>query len=113
MAVDKSRQNSILLHRIRSGHNRLNKYQFRLDEGADPSCRFGCEVLEDAEHLIINCPKLVDNREKLASFFAKNKLPFIFTSVSGCDPDLDRITQLKTRDLLISFLKDEKIRHIF
>ena len=109
---DKNRQNSVALHRIRTGHNLLNKYQFRLDEGADPSCRFGCEKLEDAEHLLLHCPVLDSHRRNLVLFFSKNNIDLNFQSITGCNLNLDRNTQLKIRDKVISFFKVAKIRHL-
>ena len=109
---DKNRQNSVALHRIRSGHNLLNRYQFRLDEGADPSCRFGCEKLEDAEHLLLHCPVLDSHRRNLVLFFNRNNIDLNFQSITGCNLNLDRNTQFKIRDKVISFIKVTKIRHL-
>jgi len=89
---DKSRQNSVALDRIRSGHNLLNRYQFRLDEGADPSCRFGCEKLEDAEHLLLRCPELNNHRRNLLLFFNSNNIDLNLETITGCNPNLDRNT---------------------
>jgi ribonuclease HI len=109
---DKSRQNSVALHRIRSGHNLLNRYQFRLDEGADPSCRFGCEKLEDAEHLLLRCPELNNHGRNLLLFFNSNNIDLNLETITGCNPNLDRNTQFKIRDKLISFIKIARIRHL-
>ncbi|KZS01541.1 Uncharacterized protein APZ42_001767, partial [Daphnia magna] len=52
----KERAVSICLHRLRSGHNYTNAFNHRIDHEADPSCRQGCEALEDVKHILIDCP---------------------------------------------------------
>ena len=106
----KNRRHSTALHRIRSGHNLLNKFKFRLDEGADPSCRHGCDSIEDASHLILVCPHLAEHRETLSSACQELEVTFDLESITGVNPSYDKSTQLKIRDLFITFLKATKMR---
>ena len=69
----KRRRHLVALHRIRSGHNLLNKYRHRIDNGADPKCRLGCAVIEDSAHLILDCPDLEQFRSNLRLACAKLK----------------------------------------
>jgi ribonuclease HI len=51
----KERCVTVCLKRLRSGHNYLNAFSNRIDQGADPSCRKGCEEIENAKHVLVDC----------------------------------------------------------
>ena len=108
----KKRRHSVALHRIRTGHNLLNKYRHRIDNGADPSCRLGCAEIEDSAHLILDCPHLEQFRSNLRLVCAKLKVHFDLENVTGLNPSHDKLTQLKIRDHFIDFLKASKMRYM-
>lgn len=47
-----NRRVSICLHRLRTGHNYINSFAYRMDHEADPSCMFGCKAIENSFHLL-------------------------------------------------------------
>ena len=100
----KNRSVSMALHRLRSGHNRLNAFKHRIDEAADPSCRYQCEALENAEHLLLHCLQFVDLRKKLVTFCQDKKIPFNLLTVLGLNSDIDRSTQFRLSGLLSRFI---------
>ena len=66
------RRVNISLHRLRSGHTYLNAFLHRIDQNADPSCRRGCEALENVQHVLLDCRSLDEHRRKIVSFFSSN-----------------------------------------
>ena len=111
------RRVSIVLHRLRNGHNRLkchtSRFQtFREDiDGSfrDRFCRFGCPALENACHVIIECPNFNPSRAPLKRFFQFNNLDFGFISVSGQNPAIPVYLQFKIRDNFVKFLTNSDI----
>jgi hypothetical protein len=71
-----NRQASVCLHRLRSGHTYLNTFNHRIDKDADPSCRKGCEALETANHILLECPAFEAQRQKIRTFFYSRKYHF-------------------------------------
>ena len=72
----KSRSISVALHRLRSGHNNLNAFKHRIDIDEDPFCRFGCEAIENANHVILHCSEFADDRVKISEFCQKKNMDF-------------------------------------
>ncbi|EFX75318.1 hypothetical protein DAPPUDRAFT_108042 [Daphnia pulex] len=66
----KDRATTICLHRLRSGHNHLNSFNHRIDKKADPSCRKGCEAMENVKHILIDCPATENQRQEIRLLLA-------------------------------------------
>ena len=94
----KSRSTSVALHRLRSVHNNLNTFKHRIDSDEDPSCRFGCEAIKNANHVILHCDK-------------KN-IPCDIDTVLGFNQAVDRATQLKLSGLLADYNHATKLDQI-
>ncbi|EFX77287.1 hypothetical protein DAPPUDRAFT_247862 [Daphnia pulex] len=60
-----NRQTAICLHRLRTGNHHLNSFRHRIDQEEDPSCRNGCEAIEDSNHVITSCRKNEAHRQAL------------------------------------------------
>ncbi|KZS12014.1 Uncharacterized protein APZ42_023101 [Daphnia magna] len=52
--LDKDRASSTYLHRLRSGHTHLNSFSHRIDPDSDPSCRYGCTAMENAQYIVMD-----------------------------------------------------------
>ncbi|KZS06599.1 Uncharacterized protein APZ42_029899, partial [Daphnia magna] len=63
-----NRKVAICLHRLRSEHHYLNSFAHRIDQEADPSCRNGCEAIENSQHVLVACPKHEAHRPTLRQF---------------------------------------------
>ncbi len=59
------RQVSVCLHRLRLVHTYLNTSNHRIDKDVDPSCRKGCEALETANHIMLECPAFEVQRREI------------------------------------------------
>nr|CAH0112721.1 unnamed protein product [Daphnia galeata] len=70
---------------------------------ADPSCRYGCEAIENTEHILLNCPKNEPHRLKIRQLCLDNSLELNSETMLGLNTSLDTKTQLKIRDLLAIF----------
>ncbi len=99
-----NRKVSISLHRLRTGHHHLNAFRHRIDPEEDPSCRFGCEALENERHCLLVCPALHHHRQKILSYFASANIPVNLDNFLGLNPDLNHKTLFKIRNLLSAFL---------
>jgi ribonuclease HI len=108
----KDRQICIALHRLRSGHNRLNSSRPWLDVNRDPSCRFCQSANEDAEHIIIQCPNLEHYRLKLKEVCRKNSAQFVLKTVLGCNKEVSRSAQFKIRDSLCVFIRRANLANL-
>lgn len=108
----KSRPISIVLHRLRSGHNRLGHFQNRCNEEYDPECRFGCLAIEDEAHIIIDCQMFASERAELKDYFRRKSILFNLDNVLGCNSDLDQSTQFHIRNLLAKFILSSNLASI-
>jgi len=100
----KERQMCVTLHKLRSGHNRLNASRRWLDEERDPSCRFCESAEEDVNHIIIQCPHLEQYRLKFKEQCQKISVNFELKTVLGCNKEVSRTNQFKIRDALCVFV---------
>ena len=108
----KNRKTSICLHRLRSGHHRLNSFSHRIDHEVDPSCRYGCEAIENTEHILLNCPKNEPHCLKIRQLCLDNSLELNSETILGLNTSLDTKTELKIRDLTAIFLSKSGLINI-
>lgn len=104
-----NRRASVALHRLRTGHNHLNSFRHRIDPEEDPSCRNGCEAIEDTQHILIDCPTHNQRRHKLKTFLTSKAVGFNLDTILGLSPDLSASDQFKVRNLLVSFLSGSSL----
>ncbi|KZS01741.1 Uncharacterized protein APZ42_001503 [Daphnia magna] len=108
----KDRKIAICLHRLRSGHHYLNAFNHRINMEADPSCRYGCNAIEDPRHILVECPKNERARQKMRQLFNNKKLVFNFETLLGLNTNLDTRTQFLIRNELATFLKQTALTSI-
>ena len=106
-----NRQVTVCLHRLRSGHNYLNAFAHRINKDADPSCRRGCEAIENGKHVLLDCTALQENRRKIVTFFSSSKLILDANSLLGLNPDIPKSVQFKIRNLLSQYLVKTGLIH--
>jgi hypothetical protein len=100
----KERCVTVCLQRLRLGHNYLNAFSNRIDQGADPSCRKECEEIENVKHVLIDCQANEPHRKKLRYLFSDNNLDFNVNNLLGFNSNLGPTLQFKIRDTLAKFL---------
>jgi ribonuclease HI len=100
----KDRGITVCLQRLRSGHNYLNAFSNRIDQGADPSCRKGCEEIENVNHVLVDCQANEPHRHKLRYLLSNNNLEFNVNNLLGLNLNLSPTLQFKIRDTLAKFL---------
>ncbi|XP_045027831.1 uncharacterized protein LOC123471039 [Daphnia magna] len=103
---------SITLHRLRSGHNKLNYFLSKLDMDVSPLCRHGCLELEDTKHVLTTCKLYYNLHAPIKQFFMENKLTWDVNTLIGLNMSLDKSKQLQIRDVLVSFLWKSKLHLI-
>lgn len=101
----KCRSVTVSLHRLRISHNHLTSFNHCIDPESDPSCRHGCEALENENHCLLICPVFQVHRGEINSFFAKQNLPWNLETVLGLNTTIKPSVQFKIRNLLASFLR--------
>nr|CAH0105188.1 unnamed protein product [Daphnia galeata] len=107
-----NRQVAICLHRLRSGHNRLNAFNHRIDPEADPSCRFGCTAIENTRHVLESCPRNEEFLLKILQFFSARNLDLNANNMLGLNPAIDSDSQFKIRNLKTQFLTQSALINI-
>ena len=108
----RDRRVSTCLHRLRSGHHRLNSFAHRIDREADPSCRHGCEALENESHCLISCPAYHIHRQKLQTFLTSQNLQLTLPTILGLNSDIEPRVQFKIRNSIANFLIQSSLIHI-
>lgn len=98
------RRISVSLHKLRSGHNRLNAFLARIDELHDPICRHNCVEPESVHHVLMVCPYYENERQLIKTFFQKYKITLDVPTLLGCNPSVPRHTQFEIRNKLVKFL---------
>ena len=105
----KKRFISTILHRLRTGHNRLNAFRHKFDDTIDPLCRFCHNELEKFEHFLTNCQHFRYKITKLKSFCRLHNLHLNSLTVLGLDPEIDSHLQYSLRKLLIKLIKSSEL----
>ena len=102
--IHPSRKISIVLHRLRTGHNGLGNHRSRFDPDVSPLCRLGCSQRENAQHILIDCPRLVRCRAAILRLFSHIHLPLTLENLLGLHPSLSCQQQLIIRNALTTYL---------
>jgi hypothetical protein len=87
-----NKQVALCLHRLRSGHNRLNPFSHRIDPEVDPSCRFGCAAIENTHHKLESCPRNEEFRLKIRQFFSERSLELNANTMLGLNQTIDTVS---------------------
>jgi hypothetical protein len=99
-----SRPLSRALHRLRSGHNRLNYFQNKLDPTISPMCSLDCNANEDVLHVLVECPFLSPHRTPLLTWLRVKGLEPALSTILGFNTSLSSSDQFHLRDLLAKFV---------
>ena len=96
--INLKRHHEVLLCRLRIGHTRLT-HGFLMSGEPPPVCE-DCLVQLSVRHLLIECPSLIEKRERYFNLCKDNNGSFLLSKILGLNCDLDN---------LFNFLKDIKI----
>lgn len=107
--VAREKSTTKILHRLRRNCN--IKWLSRFDKDIEPLCALGCPIVEDTEHVIIDCPSYTQSRAPLVALFSCNNLPLDLFSVLGLNTLIPSNLQFKIRDKLIGFLHSSGLSH--
>ena len=78
-----------------------------MDPEVDPDdrlCRFGCNSVEDGQHILLECPKFDTQREKLVLGLEKLQVEPNFDNLLGTNQNLNSHTQFKILKLVSAFV---------
>lgn len=97
--ITRSRQEEIVLTRMRLGHTKLNSTMFLIKKHVDGNCEY-CQsnIPETVEHVIMYCQKYNEARQRLVNELKAKKMSLETKTL------LDRSSR-ENFDLLFSFLK--------
>lgn len=71
--MNRSKEEEDVLSRMRYGHTRLNKTLVIIKKHDDGNCEL-CECPESVEHVILQCPKYQEERQRLSSQLKRKQL---------------------------------------
>ncbi len=75
------KRSNTIYHSIACGHSGLRAWRFKINSCANPYCRFGCTVVEDATHILLNCPHLENYRIRIAKICTDMNISFTVRSL--------------------------------
>ena len=70
----------------------------------DRCCRFGCNSLEDGQHILLECPKFDAQRRILIQGFEQLCLELTLDNLLGTNGDLSSKTHFKIHKLISAFI---------
>jgi len=117
----RERNISKCLHRLRTGHSNLKNHSYHYhntdednlgdqeDEEPDRSCRYGCNALEDAQHVLMDCSKTENQRRALMQGFRNLQVELNVENLLGLNTDLNSRTQFKIHKLVSAFIKNSNL----
>lgn len=100
----KNRKIAICLHWLRAGHHYLNSFAQRINQENDPSCRLGCQAIENSQHVLLACPVNEHYHLEFRLFLAGKNLEANLDNLLGLNTSVSIQTQIRIRDLLAKFL---------
>ncbi|KZS19748.1 Uncharacterized protein APZ42_013727 [Daphnia magna] len=80
----------IALHRLRSGHNKLNSFLSKLDMDVFPLCRHECPELEDTKHVLFTCKFYHNLHASIKQYFMQNQFIWEINTLLGLNMSLDK-----------------------
>lgn len=100
----KNRKIAICLHWLRARHHYLNSFAQRINQENDPSCRLGCQAIENSQHVLLACPVNEHYHLEFRLFLAGKNLEANLDNLLGLNTSVSTQTQIRIRDLLAKFL---------
>ena len=95
----------VALHRLRSGHCRLNGFMYRTRLSPVENCPIdGCQEPEDPHHILLVCPAYATQRERLLRICDTNNISFNLPTILGLDPITSSAVNTSLRNALHKFL---------
>lgn len=95
--------------RLRSGHNKLNRFMSKMDPDTDQNCPNGCQEREDARHVLLECSTYSEERKTMEATCRSLNTPFDLPSILGLNSTTSRRSQLKISKRLAQCLITTKL----
>ena len=99
-----SRLVACALHRLRSRANNLNHSLHRRNMAETGECRHGCEDDETEDHVLRLCPEYEEKRNKLKTFFERERLTWDINTLLGLNFGLPNAIRRNITNRLAEFL---------
>lgn len=99
------REFAVILHRLRSGHNRLNQWAHKIDPWQDETCRHGCPAPENSAHVLLACPAYENHRSKLKKFTDVKGIPWNLPALLGLDRTVPAQLRKNTTNRVAVFVR--------
>ena len=106
--IHKSRHITRVLFRLRTGHNRLKANLVRFNNKIDSTCSY-CEEDETTKHILLKCPGLETEREKIRLYFTAHNIEINLRNLLGLNQKFNSNTQHEIQRLITKFLKKAKL----
>jgi len=100
----KNRRVQVALFRLRSNHNRLNYGAGRFNTNVNKKCPYGCNMDEDNNHVLMECPEYNEARAELIQACIVNKAQFTLPSILGLERDIPKAYQSSIQKALAKFI---------
>jgi hypothetical protein len=97
-----------VLFRLRTGHNRLKANLVRFNNKIDSTCSY-CEEDETTKHILLKCPGLKTEREKIRLYFTAHNIEINLRNLLRLNQKFNSNTQHEIQRLLTKFLKKAKL----
>ena len=89
-------------------HNRIKANLARLNNKIDSTCSY-CEEVETTKHILLKCPGLETEREKIRLYFTAHNIEINLRNLLGLNQKFNSNTQHDIQRLLTKFLKKAKL----
>ena len=68
-------------HQVAVGRGRFRNYLFKINKAKSPLCRFGCNVPETVDHILLKCEALSTERKCIKDTCVGNGITFKINNI--------------------------------
>ena len=94
-----SRFSHVMYHCLAVNRAPFRSWLYKIKRAKSEMCRFGCNCMEDTNHVLFTCSHVNDERLNLQTLCLKNNLPFDLPTLMTHSS-----LQVAVEQLLLSFL---------
>ncbi|XP_057377374.1 uncharacterized protein LOC130698706 [Daphnia carinata] len=103
--IGRNTEETLILHRLRTGKTKLNYNLSKYDPLIDPLCPNGCPEIETVGHVILHCPTYCKERTDLILFCQRENINLTISNILGLTEEVETKHKAALRNIILNQIK--------